>query len=80
MEDESLILSVTLMLRGYRPPLMTNPVLEIGSTISAVIVFIVVIILSDILGMGRVGSLAALVIFVLLLGGAGYLIAENTYE
>jgi len=59
---------------------MTNPVLEIGTTVLAVIVFISVVILSGILGMEKAGTLSALVLFVLLLGGAGYMIAEKTYE
>jgi len=59
---------------------MNDFALEIGSTVLAVVVFVAIIVLSGILGVQKVGGLVAITVFVLLLGGAGYLVAEKTYE
>lgn len=54
--------------------------LEVGSTLSAVAVFVVLLAAAGALGLGRWGVVAALAAFVLLVSAAGYLITEEKYD
>jgi len=52
---------------------------EIGSTLAAVVAFAVLLALAGATGYEKVGTVAAILGFVLLSSGAGYLIARDTY-
>jgi hypothetical protein len=53
---------------------------EIGATLSAVAAFIVLLAVAGATGYERAGTVAAILVFVLLSTGAGYLIADKTYS
>ena len=52
---------------------------EIGSTLAVVVVFVVLLALAGVTGYEKVGTVVAILAFVLLSSGAGYLIAQKTY-
>lgn len=54
--------------------------IEVGSTLGAVAVFVVLLAVAGTLGFGRWGVVAALAAFVLLVSAAGYLITRGKYE
>jgi hypothetical protein len=53
---------------------------EIGSTLGVVVVFVVLIAAVGAIGYEKFGTVAAILAFVLLSSGAGYLIAQDTYS
>lgn len=53
---------------------------EIGSTLAAVVVFVVLLALAGAMGYERFGTVVAILAFILLSSGAGYLIAQDTYS
>lgn len=53
---------------------------EIGSTLAAVVVFVVLLALAGAAGYERFGTVVAILAFILLSSGAGYLIAQDTYS
>jgi len=53
---------------------------EIGATLGVVAVFVAMLALAGATGFERVGTVAAILAFVLLSSGAGYLIADRTYS
>ena len=57
---------------------MSKPV-EIGSTLAVVVVFIALLVVADATGFEKFGAIAAILAFILLSTGAGYLIAQDTY-
>ena len=57
---------------------MSKPV-EIGSTLAVVLVFIALLAVSEITGYKKPGAVAAILVFILLSTGAGYLNAQKTY-
>jgi len=57
---------------------MSKPV-EIGSTAAVVAVFIAVLVAAGSTGNEKYGTVAAILIFILLSSGAGYLVAQKTY-
>ncbi len=71
--------SVSLMRRRHRRNLMSKPV-EIGTTLAVVAVFIAVLVAAGATGNEKLGTVGAIVVFILLSSGAGYLIAQNTYS
>jgi len=52
---------------------------EIGSTLAAVVAFVVLIALAGATGYEKFGTVVAILAFVLLSSGAGYLIAQETH-
>jgi hypothetical protein len=53
---------------------------EIGSTLAAVVAFVVLLALAGATGYERFGTVFAILAFILLSSGAGYLIAQDTYS
>ena len=52
---------------------------EIGSTLGVVAVFVVLLAIAGVTGFEKLGTVGAILAFVLLSFGAGYLIADRTY-
>jgi hypothetical protein len=52
---------------------------EIGSTLGVVAVFVVLLAIAGVTGFEKFGTVGAILAFVLLSFGAGYLIADRTY-
>ncbi|MFP4174253.1 MAG: hypothetical protein ACLFSW_00545 [Halobacteriales archaeon] len=57
---------------------MTKTV-EIGSTLAVVAVFVALLVAAGMTGFEKAGTVGAVLVFVLLSSGAGYLIADETY-
>ncbi len=57
---------------------MSKPV-EIGSTVAVVAVFIAVLVAAGSTGNEKYGTVGAILLFILLSTGAGYLVAQKTY-
>ncbi|MDZ7687596.1 MAG: hypothetical protein U5J64_02535 [Halobacteriales archaeon] len=53
---------------------------EIGSTLAVVVVFIAVLVVAGLTGNEKLGTVGAIIVFILLSSGAGYLIAQDTYS
>jgi multisubunit Na+/H+ antiporter MnhG subunit len=53
---------------------------EIGSTLAVVAVFVAFLVAAGLTGAEKTGTVAAILAFVLLSSGAGYLIAQKTYS
>lgn len=54
--------------------------IEIGSTLAAVVVFVVLLALAGATGYEKFGTVVAILAFILFSSGAGYLIARDTYS
>ena len=52
---------------------------EIGSTLGVVAVFVALLAVTGAMGFEKFGTVAAILVFVLLSSGAGFLIADKTY-
>lgn len=53
---------------------------EIGSTLGVVAVFVAILVVVGFIGNEKVGTVVAILVFLLLSSGAGYLIAQRTYS